>query len=469
MTHRPSARPLRSSLPRPFSSLISNLSSLISNSPFVICHLPFAICLLSFLLLLASCAPPGANAIPTFVAPPAQGPAPGSTVAVARGSIVETIDTRGRMMAELEAPLMFPVGGTLKAVHVSPGDVVNQGTLLAELDAPGAERDVQMARLDLALAELRLSVAELQLALAKLPAEPSRPPVDVELLAAKIALERAQAAEDRAHEEYLKALDRVWESPDVAEAYAWELHLREQDSQLAEAELTLIQYNRTQAWVTTAQARESTSTTVAIQGLQVEMAQIEVERARLESAWASEQVSNTLLVAPFSGVIVSIEKRPGDDVGAYEAVGTIADPSELWVVATVLEEDVDRITPGRPAEVRFDLYPSKAYTGTVLQMVGQSTLWQGNGAHEVTIAFDRTQVVPAVFRMSADVHIPGRSRDDVLLVPADAILTIGGRAYVETAAEDGDVERIEVQTGITDGVNTEILSGLQEGQVIRMP
>ena len=364
---------------------------------------------------------------------------------------------------------MFPVGGTLKAVYVSPGDVVNKGTLLAELDAPGAEQNVQVARLDLALAEVRLSVAKLQLTLAGLPAEPSLPPVDVELLGAKIALERAQAAVDRAQEEYLKALDRIWEPPDVAEAYAWELYLREQDSQLAEARLTLIQYQRAQAWASTLQARESMSTTLAIQELQVEMARIGVEKARLQSAWASEQVLSTLLVAPLSGVIVSIEKRPGDEVGAYEAVGTIADPSELWVVATVLAEDVDRITPGRPAEVRFDLYPSRAYTGTVLQMVGHSTIWQGNNAHEVTIAFDKTQVVPAVFRMSADVFIPGRSREEVLIVPADAILTIGGRDHVEIIAEDGDIERIEIQTGITDGVNTEIRSGLQEGQVIRMP
>jgi RND family efflux transporter MFP subunit len=357
----------------------------------------------------------------------------------------------------------------LKAVHVSPGDVVNKGTLLAELDAPKAEQTVQMARLDLALAEMQLSVAELQLTLAEVPAEPSQPPVDVELLSAKIALERAQAAVDRAQTEYLRALDRIWEPSDVAEAYAWELHLKEQDSQLAEAKLTLLQYQRAQARASTVQARESMSTTRAIQELRVEMARVGVERARLQSAWASQQVSSTLLIAPLSGVIVSIEKRPGDEVGAYETVGTIADPSELWVVATVLEDDVDRVTPGRPAEVRFDLYPSKAYTGTVLQMVGHSTIWQGNNAHEVTIAFDRTQVVPAVFRMSADVYIPGRSREEVLLVPTDAILTIGGRAYVETVVEDGDVERIEIQTGITDGVNVEILSGLREGQVIRMP
>jgi multidrug efflux pump subunit AcrA (membrane-fusion protein) len=71
--------------------------------------------------------------------------------------------------------------------------------------------------------------------------------------------------------------------------------------------------------------------------------------------------------------------------------------------------------------------------------------------------------------MSADVFIPGRSREEALLIPTDAILTIGGYAHVETIGEDGEVERTEIQIGITDGVYTEVRSGLQEGQVIRMP
>jgi len=87
----------------------------------------------------------------------------------------------------------------------------------------------------------------------------------------------------------------------------------------------------------------------------------------------------------------------------------------------------------------------------------------------VTIAFDKGQDVPAIIRMGADISIAGRSKDNVLVVPARAIITIAGQKYVEVIGADGAVERVQVQIGISNGNETEIVSGLQAGQVIRIP
>jgi RND family efflux transporter MFP subunit len=468
VTHRPSAIPRRPSSIRHFSSVISHLSFPIRHLPFVSCYL------LLLILFLASCNPPGADVVPTFLPPPAYGPLPGATYTVARGGVVEMIESRGRVMAKREAPLIFPVGGTLKAVHASPGDTVEEGMLLAELEAPGSQEDALQAQLNLLVAEAQLKTAELQMEaleqeMIELMAKPVMPPVDVDLLAAKIALERAKVELRYAQVEFAKLPDRTWEGLDITEAVSWTLRLNEWNYELAEIKLKQIQRDRTFAWQDRLRAQEELSRTMAIQQLQVEIARVGVDRARLQSAHATEQLSGTLLTAPLSGVVVAIEKGPGDQVSSYDSIGTIADPSELWVVATVVEEDIDRITVGQPVAILLDVHPTEVYSGTVLQVVSQATVWQDRTAYGVTIVFDEDQDVPAIVHMGADVRIAGRSRDDVLLVPTNAILTIGGRTYVETAAEDGDVERIEVQTGITDGVNTEILSGLQEGQVIRMP
>ncbi len=418
------------------------------------------------LLILAACSPPGANVVPTFV-PPVHGPAPGSTHTVAYGSIVETIETRGRVMAKREAPLMFPVDGTLKIVHVAPGDQVEAGDLLAELDAPSAEQNVRMARFDLELAEMQLGIAELQLKTTEPPEELSS--FAYEKLAAQIGLERTRVELEYAQNNYEGVLESPWLSAESTESASWTLRLNEWNYQLAQAQLDQVYARERAKAQTKVYARQSLSITQAIQRLQVEMAWMQVEKARFLEARASEQLSDTLLTASLSGVVVSIEKRPGDQVGAYETVGTIADPSELWVVATVLEEHIDRINVGQPVTVRLDVYPTEAYTGTVLQVVSQSTLWQGSTAYEVTVAFDEGQEVPPIMRMGADVSIVGRSREDVLLVPSRTILTIGGRQYVEVVGEDGDVERIEVQTGISDGTETEIVAGLQAGQEILIP
>ena len=370
-------------------------------------------------------------------------------------------------MAKREAHLMFPVGGTLKLVHVAPGDQVEGGALLAELDAPGAEQDVLMARFDLKLAETQLGIAELQLEQAEPPEESS--PLAYEKLAAQIGLERVTVELAYAQIEYDEALQADWNPIEVTEAASWTLRLNEWSYQLAQARLDQVYAQERAKAQAEVYARQSSSITQAIQRLQVEMARIQVERARFLEARASEQLSNTLLTAPLSGVVVSVEKRPGDLIGSYETIGVIADPSELWVVATVLEKDIDLINVGQPVTVRVDVYPDEEYAGTVLQVVSQATLWQGNTAYEVTVAFDEGQDVPAIMRMGADVIIAGRSRENVLLVPTQAILTIGGREYVQVAGDDGEIERVKVQTGISNDAETEIVAGLQAGQVIRIP
>jgi len=55
---------------------------------------------------------------------------------------------------------------------------------------------------------------------------------------------------------------------------------------------------------------------------------------------------------------------------------------------------------------------------------------------------------------------------DVLLVPAQAIQTEGFQSVVEVLKDDGSTEKVVVQTGLTDGMNTEITDGLEEGQTI---
>ena len=82
-----------------------------------------------------------------------------------------------------------------------------------------------------------------------------------------------------------------------------------------------------------------------------------LERAQAQLTLATEEVTGTLVTAPFSGMIVSVDKGPGDRVGPYEAFGSMADPSELWVVAVVPEEEASLVAVGQRATIRLDVYP----------------------------------------------------------------------------------------------------------------
>ena len=367
--------------------------ALVRRSLFAIRNSQFAI-LLVISLLLAGCRP---SAAPTFVPPPTANPVSGSTYTIDYGHIVETVEVRGRVAAKQEASLMFPVAGVLKDVHVLPGDQVEEGTLLAELDAAQIEETALTRRFDLQLTEIALLMAQLRLAQTGVPSVTISTDMTAREVLARMGLEQA-------------LLD-----------------------------------------------------------LEVEMARLRVEKARALDVLSSERLSSTLFTAPFSGIIVSLDKGPGDQVRAYEPFGALADPSELWIIATVLEEDIHHLVREKSVTVRLDAYPEEEYSATVLQIPDQAIVWQNQNAYEVIITFDEGQEVPATIRMGANISIAGQSREDVLVVPTRAIITIGEQSYVEVTRDDGKIERVMVQTGFSNALETEIVAGLQPGQVVHIP
>lgn len=471
-------------------------------------------------LILAGCRSSSAGAAPTFAPLPTQVPSPGSTFTVERSSIVETIEGRGRLEAKQEALLMFPLEGVLRAVYVAPGDKVQAGGLLAELDAPGVAREV----LD---RQFELSAAQLELERTEITARAQADLAQVELTLAQLALAQAQSGQtititQQLADAQLKVdQSSTWlatstsdleaaiarRQVDLAQARAQnaqdaellpnqiqvsiaELHLDQvtttnrYEAYLAYAQLALAEVQYAQTLLATEReagrsveeaqaqlqiAQISSNLLTSTYQLDVDAARIQVERVQTLYQLATEQLSNTQLLAPFDGIIVAIEKRSGDQIEAYDSIGVIADPAELWIVATVLSEYINRIAVGQPVAIRLDAFPNRSYSGSVLQIASQSDLWQGRSAYEVTIAFEEGQDVPAIIRMGADVSIAGRSKDDVLVVPAQAIMTIAGQQYVEVVGEGGQVERVPVETGISNGSETEIVAGLQTGQVIRIP
>ncbi|MEA3341659.1 MAG: hypothetical protein U9R15_16975, partial [Chloroflexota bacterium] len=208
-----------------------------------IVHCPLLIvCWSLFIMLLSACSPPGAGVAPTFAPPPTPGLPPGATYTVAVGDVAESIEARGRIVARQEATLVFPIGGVLKAIHVSPGAQVTEGALLAELDAPGAQKAALQAQFDLEQAERELKLKKLQ------TEQASSSDLDARLLAAEIAMERTRVELAYAQEEYEQALSRHWDPLEATEAYNWTLRLNQWNYQLAQAQLEQVQQAQQAKW-----------------------------------------------------------------------------------------------------------------------------------------------------------------------------------------------------------------------------
>lgn len=408
--------------------------------------------LVVLVVTVVGCSPPAADTAPTFAPPSTDVSTPlGVDVYTpTRGTIVQTIESRGRLEAAREAKLMFPLQGLLEAVHVSAGDEVDAGELLAELYAPEAKREAQDAQF--ALARARTALAMEGLKMDQLRAASSY----VLVREAEINLQKAALRLEQATSEPGAAQGSA--SQEDAASYSYTIRLLELDYGLAEC--ALLQAQR---------SAERADISQSMQELRLEEAQRALELAQVREAAATERLSSTSLRAPFAGVIVFLDKGVGDEVAAYDPICGLADATELRMVATVLADDLVGIAVGDAAEVELDPYPDRAYTGTVVEISSDSTLWQGREAHHVTIGFDQEQELPTAVDLGGWVVIGGRSRQGVLLVPDRAVITIGDRHYVEVMEDGGDIERVEIETGLSDGNETEVTAGLEEGQRIRLP
>jgi len=412
------------------------------------------------IVLLAACRQPAGNPVPTFVPPTAVPTATARaastlTTTVGYGDIVDALETRGRIEARRETNLVFPLDGTLKGLYVAPGDQVTQGQLLAELSAASVESELLERRYALDLAQLRLAQAELVSQTQSAQVENSiaiaYASYNQVVLQGEQAITNAQLNAERCRRTAKDELD--YRQCDLyvpqAEANA------EAAKSLAAAQL----YG----------ARLARELTLSMQSLDYAIAQIQYAQAEMRYLQAAQQVTDTQLIAPFSGVLLSVEKRVGDGISAYQPIGVLSDPTDLWAIATVFEQDAYRVASGQRVELVLDAYLDRTYYGTVLQIASQAVLWQGKWAYEVTIVFDEEQDIPATMRMGADMRIIMREKEHVLLIPTQAIVLSGGRQYAEVVQQNGAVQQVEIQTGLSTGSQTEVISGLAAGDVIRIP
>jgi HlyD family secretion protein len=391
--------------------------------------------------------PQAAAPLPTMVfVPPATPTLSADRVyTVARGRIQDIIKTRGSVASAQETLLAFKTAGYLKQIDIREGDTVEKDAVLAVLDTEGAGLEpLQDAIVDNGF-ELKLKTLEI--------AQAKSEPIEMDILSAKTALKQVEVKLQQAQAAYDKVAWQGDASAAGSEAFALQAaHLAMESAQAA--------YNAAVA------RQDPQGLKIQYLETQAAFAKAKLDRAQARLALAQEE---TLLKAPFSGVIVAVQKKLGDAVEPYAPIGTLADPSQIRVVATVLEADMARLKFGLPVSITLDANSSQQFTGKVTGLSSQPTTWQGRNAFPATVEFDDPTVIPATMRMGADISILARQVDRALLVPAEAIKTDGERKYVEVMnSPTADATRIEIGVGLTDGPLTEVLWGLSEGDQVKI-
>lgn len=192
--------------------------------------------------------------------------------------------------------------------------------------------------------------------------------------------------------------------------------------------------------------------------------QYDLERIRLRLGNLKERIAAATIVAPFSGRVTSVRTQEGREIKEYETILTVVDPTQLEIQLEVSSQsDLGRIVPRQKARVQIS---RGQWVGAAVYQVPSPTEEKAPGVPERRV---RLRLTDPSLKMNFDdlveTVIVVREKDDALLVPNAAVRQFFGRTFVRVLEADARRE-VDVQTGIQGATETEILVGLQEGQIV---
>jgi HlyD family secretion protein len=195
-----------------------------------------------------------------------------------------------------------------------------------------------------------------------------------------------------------------------------------------------------------------------------------VRRGRLSS-----NSTESIIRAPAGGTILTRAVNVGDPVvplTSYQPgteLATVADMGDLIFKGTVDEIDVGKMQVGLPARIKVGALPTDVVTGRVSRIAPQAQQKEGATLFDVEIELDPGQKVVLRAGYSANADIVIREKTGVVVVP-ERLVTFedgGKKAYVELSKGcDQKPKLVEVKTGISDGLNVEVMSGVKKGDRI---
>ena len=329
--------------------------------------------------------------------------------------------------------------------------------------------EISQAKLDQEY--LNLVSAEEKLLVAQTNAE-------VSLTSARNKVTQAEETLSDARENLAALLD----GPDALERLQAEAQITQAEYDLAKAredlakieagadskEVARAEVQVTQAEYNLAKAQESLAEVEAgPDPKEIELAQAKVVTAQTALEEAQAALEAATMAAPFDGTVISVGAEVGDLVSSNNVVVALTDLSNLRVLATVDETDIGLVEIGHEAEITFDAFPGRRFSGQVLEVPLQGNLVQSILTYEVPVSLEGADGVALRPGMTANVSIVVGRRQDVLLVPALAVQQSDeGNVVLVQDSPQGPAVATPVQVGLSDGTYVEVVSGLIEGDQV---
>jgi len=358
--------------------------------------------------LLTACrsSPPPVAAIPTV-----------PVATVGKATLANDLTLTAEFLPYQDVDVMAKVAGYVKSISVDIGDHVQQGQVLAVLEAPEIQSDVARAKAGVAAAQANIVTAQ-------------------------AAVQRAQAAEGIAKLSYQRIQDVA--TKDKGLVPRQELDVAQSHQMEAEAQL--------------ASAQSS-----------VEAAKEAKAGADQEYVRAQTMMGYATIRAPFAGVVTKRYASTGSMIQAGISSQTQAMPlvklaqnNLLRLILPVPVNDVSGVKDGQAVDVDVSSV-GRTLQGTVTRSADSVQMATRTMDTEVDVPNRDGSLVPGMY---AEVHLHLAARPNVLSVPLDAVDGLGTSVQQAYVVRDGVVHLVAVKTGLQTPNRLEILSGLQDGDKV---
>lgn len=406
------------------------------------------------------------------------------TMVVERGTILSTVSASGTIEPEARVLLTFKGSGRVAEVLVQEGQAVRAGQVLARLETDELELALARAEAGLAISRARLAqleagpdpseLAAAEAALASAQAayrELLQSPSEDELKVARGNVERARLALEQAQAAY----DQVAHLPNVAmlpqslqlQQATLEYELAQANYRIATRGPTEAQKMAALAQIAQAQAtvdrlkKGASPEELEVARAQVRQSEVAVEQARLALEGAT-------LTAPFDGVVTAVNVKAGELTSGARPAFELTDLSRFHIDAHVDEIDIGAVEVGQRANISLDALPNVQLGGRVVAIAPTATMETGVISYRVRIDIDPSDA-PLRAGMSATARIITARAENVLMVPNRFIQIDreNDKAYVERV-EGGIPVRVEIQIGLRNEQQSEVVAGLKEGDVLAL-
>jgi RND family efflux transporter MFP subunit len=198
---------------------------------------------------------------------------------------------------------------------------------------------------------------------------------------------------------------------------------------------------------------------------QAAAAQLDLAKAQYAQAQArldelKINLANTVIASPVSGFVGKRSLDPGAWVTPNSAFISVVDIGIVRLVANIVERDLRRITSGMKADVAVDAYPGEHFTGRIAHVAPVLDPATRTAQIEVEIENSSFRLKPGMY---AKVSFVVEHKENVLVVPANAVVDNSGKKGVYVPGE-GDIAKFQAVTlGMSDPDEIEITSGVTEG------